>query len=185
MSGPRTKLCRGCERQIPYEAAECGLCGWEDPAMEGVVRQREAEEWQCRFELDGQRCPMPGSISTTLNGSLRGYCRFHIQDRHRDAAAREQLEDMVAHPERYMPPAPWQDVMLAEITQHRAERDARRDEESRSEYASRMQQERRRLEREAIQSMSAGPGAEGDRAPPSADPSGASARPAPKRSAAR
>lgn len=189
MSTPvRMIVCGGCDRQIPADSSECGLCGWENHnALPAPARG--AESGQCDYELNGRRCPLPAVYSPSLTAKGPKWCRAHANERHYDAAAAEELDRIIADPRAWLP-EDWRNVALREVMAAHPEWQ-RQVEESRSEYRARMMGIARTLRAELLRNIQAHAADEQARSAPAAPPlprdaarARAAAAPAPTPSAA-
>lgn len=140
----RMMMCKGCEKHIPDDSPECVFCGWKNPAARRRAKA-DADDWQCLFELDDLRCPLPGGHNEPAARGP-GWCTLHWRDRRRDAGALRQLQEIIADPRPYLPPPPWQDAAIDALVAAHPQWQ-RAEDEPRSEYVARMRAEQRALSR--------------------------------------
>lgn len=138
-AGPGWKYCGDCGRQMRVTQAQCELCGWHDPNA-GKVGTGDGDHDRCAYEFNGARCPLPGVFSPAVTGKgATLWCWVHAGERHYDAAAARELQEIIEQPQRYVRPGITQEVdaRLAEIIADNPQW-ARNDEEARSEYVKRI-----------------------------------------------
>jgi len=62
--------CPECGKIYSTKFKKCN-CGWSDPDREAV------SDYGCQYRVNARRCPLPGSMSTSLYGLGTWYCSDH------------------------------------------------------------------------------------------------------------
>jgi hypothetical protein len=73
---------------------QCTKCRWSEkqPSF-----KKQSTNHRCAFENNGQRCPLTASLSTSLNGKGRWFCRFHFSCQDDPIMSANVLDDIVAN----------------------------------------------------------------------------------------
>lgn len=148
---PGWKYCGDCARQMRVTEPKCSFCGWTDPNA-GRGGEGDGGRGQCAYELNGERCPLPGVFSGAVTGKTdHWWCFVHAGERHYDAEAARELQEIIENPRAIMARPcgrwgdghersrvhRWRDEMVTAMAAGHEEWQ-RRDDETRSEYGSRM-----------------------------------------------
>lgn len=60
--------------------AVCLSCGWSKPQHAASKQEHDPDRHRCAWEIDGRRCPLPGSRSASRGGSGKFFCWLHMPE---------------------------------------------------------------------------------------------------------
>lgn len=72
--------CPECNKLIYSNAKKCG-CGWSGSNSQSSDQSNLKKDWRCIFELNGERCQLPGSLSHSVRQSDDWMCTYHFRYR--------------------------------------------------------------------------------------------------------